>query len=212
MDLNWNDDAPSYAPYSGQAVKMRIWTLLDEICLELQRFLLAGRKSLDALGCGVWCAKRIRTPDPRITNSGVGLGDTTKIKGLRLTEGALCLPNAVNRPRGLRGSLMGINRLLRRPRDADIGFVVFVCFDRARFLNVMSGDRLENACRCAAKAGIASNFTNLIVWSRLVREDCHRPLPFGAIGLQRFLINRGNHISNVHFGLDKLFLFKLSDI
>ena len=69
MDLPWSDDAPQLCPRAGQAVKMRIWTLLDDETLDLQGFCLLGGRPRTFLEVGDGAAKRIRTPDPRITNS-----------------------------------------------------------------------------------------------------------------------------------------------
>jgi hypothetical protein len=60
---------PPVMPHLGQAAKTRIWTLLDEISLDLQCLRLFARRLWTFLECGVGAAKRIRTPDPRITNS-----------------------------------------------------------------------------------------------------------------------------------------------
>ena len=43
--------------------------ILDDKRLDLQGFLLIWRTSLDVLERGIGAAKRIRTPDPRITNA-----------------------------------------------------------------------------------------------------------------------------------------------
>jgi hypothetical protein len=48
---------------------MRIWTFVDVKTLDLQGFLLVDSTSPDVLGRCDGAAKRIRTPDPRITNA-----------------------------------------------------------------------------------------------------------------------------------------------
>jgi hypothetical protein len=88
---------PQKYPHCGYAVNRRRWTSLDARMSIFAYFLGVFRRLRTFLE-GVWCAKRIRTPDPRITNSEIfGVSHinvclTNAKRGLSLWSAAnLCL-------------------------------------------------------------------------------------------------------------------------
>src|ERR1700733_8458669 len=69
MDLSKSDDAPSYAPTLVRLSRCESGHYQTKLALFLRCFGLFGRRLWTFLEVGVGAAKRIRTPDPRITNA-----------------------------------------------------------------------------------------------------------------------------------------------